>query len=245
MTFLHKTALASALVASLTTVQAADTPPSSFSFSGNVALTSDYVFRGMTQTDEESAIQGGFDVEHNSGLSAGIWGSNVKFLEDHTVDPHDRADHEIDLYIGFSNELDNGFSYGITALYFMYPGAHKDLNYDFAEFNFSTGYKLPIGTTFGLSYDYSPEFFGEAGEAHHALFNIGHSLDNGWGFSVYIARQIIEINENYSDNYTYYGVSISYSINDFELAVNVSDTDLEASEGFADERVFVTISKSF
>ena len=48
-----------------------------FSFSGNVGLYSDYIFRGYTQTQNEPAIQGGFDVEHSSGLYAGTWASNV------------------------------------------------------------------------------------------------------------------------------------------------------------------------
>ena len=48
-----------------------------FSFSANVGLYTDYIFRGYTQTGNEPAIQGGFDVEHSSGLYAGTWASNV------------------------------------------------------------------------------------------------------------------------------------------------------------------------
>ena len=48
-----------------------------FSFSANVGLYTDYIFRGYTQTQNEPAIQGGFDVEHSSGLYAGTWASNV------------------------------------------------------------------------------------------------------------------------------------------------------------------------
>ncbi len=237
MKFTHKTALITALFTILPTVQAAP-----LEVSANVALTSNYIFRGLVQTDEGPAIQGGFDVSHDSGLSAGIWGSNVKFLEDASVDPHDRADHEIDLYIGFSNELNNGFSYGIQGTYFLYPGADSNLNYDFAEVNISLGYSLPMGTEFGLSYDYSPEFFGESGEAHNYTFNIGQSLNNGLGFGVYVGQQTIDINANYGvDDYIYYGASVSYGISDFELSLNISDTDLDN----ADEQVFFMLSKSF
>ena len=59
-------------LASLTTAASAE-------FSGNVALTTDYVWRGVSQTDEGPAVQGGFDYEHESGFSAGVWGSNVDF----------------------------------------------------------------------------------------------------------------------------------------------------------------------
>ena len=46
-------------------------------FSANVALTSDYIFRGISQNESDPAIQGGFDVAHTSGIYAGVWGSNV------------------------------------------------------------------------------------------------------------------------------------------------------------------------
>ncbi|MCB1710405.1 MAG: TorF family putative porin, partial [Halioglobus sp.] len=50
-----------------------------FEISGNVALTSDYRFRGISQSDESAAIQGGFDVEFSPGFYVGTWGSSVDF----------------------------------------------------------------------------------------------------------------------------------------------------------------------
>jgi len=237
------------LLASLPTAQAA-TEIGDFEFSANVALTSDYVFRGFTQTDEGWAIQGGFDINHGSGFSVGVWGSNVKFLENDTVAPEDRADIEIDLYVGYGNELDSGFSYDLSALYYLYPGAGSDLNYDYSEFHLAMGYSLPVGTEFGLSYDYAPKWSGETGKAHAYAFNIGHSLSNGLGFGAYVGQQIFDENDKVElDDYVYYGASISYGVADFELSLNFSDTDLDNAEGFADERaderVFFMVSKSF
>ena len=64
--------------------------PSFAAVSANVAFTSDYVWRGMTQSDGP-AIQGGFDYEADGGFYAGIWGSNVNF--------NDGAGSELDLYL--------------------------------------------------------------------------------------------------------------------------------------------------
>ena len=69
-----KIAVAFLAAASSITAQAADTP-SAFTTTGNVAFTSDYVFRGISQTGGHTALQGGFDVAHTSGLSAGVWAS--------------------------------------------------------------------------------------------------------------------------------------------------------------------------
>jgi len=236
---------ASVFLASLPTVLQAAAEIGEFELGANVALTSDYVFRGFTQTDEGWALQGGFDLNHGSGFYLGTWGSNVKYLEDDTVNPEDRADIEIDVYVGYSKELDGGFSYDLSALQYMYPGAGSDLNYDYSEFNLGVGYSLPAGMEFGLSYNYSPEWFGKNGKAHHYAFNIGHSLSNGLGFGAFVAKQTFDENDKAGDDYVYYGASISYGVADFELSLNFSNTDLDNVEDVADERVFFMMSRSF
>ena len=70
--------------------------PSFASVSANVTFASDYVWRGMTQSDGP-AIQGGFDYAADSGFYAGIWGSNVNF--------NDGAGSELDYYFGYSTEM--------------------------------------------------------------------------------------------------------------------------------------------
>ena len=122
----RKTILAGTLLVALPIANAAEGP---FEYSANVALTSDYVWRGYTQTDEGFATQGGFDINHETGIYVGTWGSNVKFLEDNTVEPSDRADVELDLYLGYGGELDHGVSYDVQVTRYMYPGSGSDLNY--------------------------------------------------------------------------------------------------------------------
>ena len=81
-------------------------------YSANVTLTSDYSFRGYSQTLRDPAIQGGFDVAFDSGFSVGTWASNVNFGE---------TSMEWDLYVGWSKELREGVSLDVTAIYFDYP----------------------------------------------------------------------------------------------------------------------------
>ena len=105
-------------------------------FESNVAIANDYVWRGMTQTSEEPAISGGFDIAGESGLYFGTWASNVEF--------GDGAALELDWYVGYANELDNGLSYDIGYLAFTYPGEDS---LDFEEIYFGLGYSY-----FGLTY---------------------------------------------------------------------------------------------
>jgi uncharacterized protein (TIGR02001 family) len=70
--------------------------PSAFTTSGNLSLTSDYVFRGVSQSEGQLAVQGGFDVAHKSGLSAGVWASSVSSA---------KGSLEVDLYANYGFKL--------------------------------------------------------------------------------------------------------------------------------------------
>lgn len=239
-------------------VQAAEI--GSFDVSGNMTLASDYVFRGKSQTDGGFAIQGGLDFEHkNSGFIFGTWASNVKFLEANTVIPNDRADIEVDLYIGYGDNLDqylDGLSYTAKVNRYTYPGAASSLSYDATEYSLNLSYttkkdtdfgleQLPYliseGVTFDLLYDFSPDFSG-AGKSHHFGLNVNYTFANGLGVGGDIGQQLIE-NDN---DYLYYGAKVSYPIAGFDASVAYSDTTLDnAEQANADARLVFALSKNF
>lgn len=116
-------------------------------FSGNVGFVSDYVFRGITQSDENPALQGGFDYEHDMGVYLGVWGSSVDFND------NSEASFEVDFYGGYRGEVD-GFSYDLGAIYYVYPGADSALDYDYYELMASLGYDFEVASA-GASVNYS------------------------------------------------------------------------------------------
>ena len=81
---------------------------------GNITLTSDYVFRGVSQTDENPAVQGGFDISGDL-LYAGVWGSNAN------ANYGDGASAEFDFYVGLTKDL-GSMSLDIGAVHYDYPG---------------------------------------------------------------------------------------------------------------------------
>jgi len=235
-------------------VQAAEL--GSFDITGNMTLASDYVFRGKSQTDEGFAVQGGVDFAHkNSGFILGTWASNVKLLEDKTVIPNDRADIEIDFYVGYGDNLDqylDGLSYTIKANRYTYPGAASSLNYDTTEYSLNLSYttkkdtdfgleQLPYliseGVTFNLLYDFSPEFSG-AGTSHHYGLNVNYTFANGLGVGGDIGQQLIEDNNKAGDDYLYYGAKVSYAIAGFDASVAYSDAE-------TDQLIVFALSKNF
>src|SRR5690606_35011879 len=87
--------------------------PSMADVTANVSITNNYIWRGLTQTMNDPAIQGGIDYSHESGFYAGTWVSNAGYVAE------DAFNYEHDLYFGFAGETD-AFSYDVGYLYYNY-----------------------------------------------------------------------------------------------------------------------------
>ena len=138
---MHKSLITTAVLGALAApsfVFAADAAPASdFTAAYNVGLFSQYIFRGLTQTNNKPALQGGFDVNHKSGLYIGGWASNVSWLRDNAneaVGPvyQSGGSLEIDLYGGFKTDV-KGVGIDVGALQYYYPGALNKAVYDKAN----------------------------------------------------------------------------------------------------------------
>src|SRR6185436_12220424 len=98
-------------------------PPEPFTFTGNFGIYSQYVFRGLTQTDRKPAFQGGFDVAHTSGFYAGTWGSNISWLHDAGVVSHGGS-LEWDFYGGYKQTFADDWGIDAGVLQYYYPGSY-------------------------------------------------------------------------------------------------------------------------
>ncbi|MCW5550481.1 MAG: TorF family putative porin [Burkholderiales bacterium] len=116
-----KTIVASLVASALAVPAAASAADSPHELTGNVTIASQYIFRGLTQTDKEPTLQGGFDYSHASGLYLGTWMSNVSWLRDFGAYT-DGASLEMDFYGGFKGEFGSGFGYDVGLLQYYYPG---------------------------------------------------------------------------------------------------------------------------
>ena len=112
------------LVATPAFAQEESTSP--ITVSGSVGLVSDYRFRGVSQTDEEMAIQGGITATHESGSYAGTWASNLSGWG-----TFGGANMELDLFAGYAIPVASGTTLDVGLTWYMYPGGFSDT--DFAE----------------------------------------------------------------------------------------------------------------
>ena len=116
---MRKSYLIGGAALALATVGAAN---AEVSLSGNVALTNDYMWRGVTQSSEDIAIQGGFDLELDTGFYAGTWASSIA----------GDADVEVDLYAGYAGAFAEGYGFDVGVIQYFYP-SDGDADLDFLE----------------------------------------------------------------------------------------------------------------
>lgn len=119
---MKKSLIALAVAGAISVPAIAQEAASPHTFSANVNLASDYIFRGVSQTDHQAAIQGGFDYSHSSGFYAGVWGSNVSWVDSAYKDDNSM---ELDFYAGYAGSFAEDFTYDLGALYYYYPGKTK------------------------------------------------------------------------------------------------------------------------
>ncbi len=190
---------------------------SSAQISGNVALTSDYVWRGVSQNLEDPAIQGGFDYAHDSGFYAGLWGSSVDFEGPEST--------EVDFYAGWSKEFENGLGVDVGVLEYTYFGGDNASDINFTEVYAGISY-----AGFGLTF-----YAGDEGDDNIEL-TYGYDFKSG-----------VSLGATYGDfdTYTYFQAGISGEVGGIGLDLSFWDTDdLDGLEE-ADSRVVFTISKEF
>jgi uncharacterized protein (TIGR02001 family) len=122
-------------------------------YSSNVAVVSQYVFRGLAQTNERPALQGGFDYSHASGAYLGTWFSNVNWVAD--VIPEASASLEADFYAGYRKSWQNGIRGDVGYLRYQYPGSYPVLPLGTVKPHSDEAYAAVGWKWFNLKYSHS------------------------------------------------------------------------------------------
>lgn len=213
-------------------------------FSANVGFTTNYIFRGETQTNDNPAIQGSFDWSYGS-VYLGVWGSNVDFQSGDSV--------EIDYYGGFAGEIDS-FAYDLGVFYYTYPGADDDgFEFDYIEFipSINYTYNSPWGPSIYAQLGYSPDYFGEEGTGIDIEGGLSFTFGN-FGVDATIGNQWVDGDNSGNDiEWLYYNIGVTTSAIGFDLdlrfhAARENAIDWLANDDFPnDEFVTFSINRSF
>ena len=234
-----KFAVLGALMLPLSAITVAEENKSAFSVSGNVGLYSDYIFRGYTQTKNDPALQGGFDIEHESGAYAGVWASNVnwttegEYMDDNSM--------EIDGYFGFAGSLgETGIGYDVGILKFYYPGENTfsgagGADTDATEFYAGVSKDIGIvsaGLTWYRVISDDAWGFADAKGSNYLTLDVDVPVgETPLTASVHVGRQTFDGAGNDPYDYTDWKVNLEYALNDtFALGGFYTDTNQSTSD---------------
>jgi uncharacterized protein (TIGR02001 family) len=200
----------------------------------NVGVTSDYVFRGVSQTQEDPALQGGVDLSYGIGY-AGVWASNVDFGAN---DPKT----EIDFYAGVKPTVgDTSLDFGV-----LYYGYSKDKGltpgrYSYVELKAAASRTFGPATL-GAAVYYSPEYPGNGGDATYFEANAAMPVAEKLTLSGAVGHQSIK---NYKD-YNTWNVGVAYALTDkLSADLRYHDTDEHSLGKIYDSRLVVSLKAAF
>ncbi len=230
--------------------------------SGNITLASDYVFRGVSQTNQDPALQGG--IEHTfeskaagSGVYAGAWGSNISWLSDAstTLAPISSS-LELDIYGGYRGKFNDAVSFDVGALYYWYPGDYPN------GFNSADTLEVYAGVTvaasekvsLGAKYSYATtDLFGYSNSdgSGYLDLNANVAVTDGWSIGAHAGKQWIEGNSAFE--YTDWKLGVTKSFDKgFSVGLAYSDTDANSAlytnafgNRIAGSALVLSVAKSF
>lgn len=211
-------------------------------WSGNAALTSDYVFRGISQSAENPALQGGFDYT-NVQFYAGAWASSIDFGTN-ASGTRSAADLELDVYAGVKPTI-GPVSLDLGVIGYLYPGSTDDFgNYDYWEGYAKASVAPTERTTLGVATYYSPDFTNESGNAWYVEANGAAALSDALSVSGAIGHQTVDTAIFAGeDSYTTWNAGATYTTHGFAFDVRYVGTDLD-NLPIANDRVVLTIKRA-
>ena len=221
-------------------------PEPEFTFTGNLGIFSDYRFRGISQTFDAPAIQGGIDYSHASGFYVGTWASNVSgnIYTDGSI--------EMDVYGGFKFPL-GPVTLDVGALQYLYPGAETGgVKYDTLEAYLGAGWKW-----FTLKYSVTlDDYFGLTDSDGSGYLDLSASFELMPKLTL-VAHVGSQEVKNYSNlDYVDYKLGVTYDLGGWLLGLAYIDTDADEAtfsltnnagetKDLAEGTVVFSVSKSF
>ena len=217
--------------------------------SGNLGLTSDYRFRGISQSQNAPAVQGGVDYAHSSGFYVGNWNSSVS-SQMYT----NGSGVESDLYAGFKKDIYKGITIDVGSYNYFYPRAtnNTSTNFDTNELFVGLGYG-PVSVKYSQSLS---NYFGTANSKNSQYYQADVVQPIGkTKVSLLAHAGRTEVNNSSTLNYSDYNVGLGYDLQGWQLAVKYyTNTDtsstfrtantINSQQLYKDATVF-SVSKSF
>ncbi len=213
---------------------------SDWTFQGNVTGVSDYVFRGISLSDQNPAVQPSFTVSHSSGFYGNVWGSS----NDDFNNPGDGINKEVDYTLGWSRDVAKDANIDLHAVRYTYPGSNPGFGIDYNEYFVKATFFKNYFAMFSYANDY-------ANSGHSATYyQIGGSWGLGeTGITVNATAGYSDLNNVVHDSYYNYLVGLGRNFGPINLNLSFIDTSSFGANlgnpALADSRLVLTASWNF
>jgi uncharacterized protein (TIGR02001 family) len=218
-------------------------------FSANVLMATEYLYRGISQSNEDPALQGGFDYSHETiGFYVGFWASSIEFNAQTT----NTASIETNFYGGFAGEFSNGVSWDVGGLYYYYPDSNEDTvgDFNFVEVYGNLGYTFEASwdPTVDIGFAYSPDFFGEDDDGIYVHGRISFALPSNIGVYSMIGYQDVNGDKTSGPagfDYVHYAVGATYDFGILTFDGSWNDANDDCGVGDICEAFVFSVSSSW
>lgn len=198
-------------------VRAEDAPSTTF----NVGLTSDYRYRGVSQSRLKPALQGGLDFSHPSGLYLGAWASTIKWIKDFGGD----ASVEVDLYGGYKGEIAKDFTYDVGLLAYVYPSNKLSPSANTTEIYGAITYGP---ATLKYSHALTNTFANpDSKNSNYLDLSASFEVSDGWMLTPHIGHQRISGPASGPGSYTDYALTLSKDFKGLVPSLAIIGTDAD------------------
>lgn len=203
-------------------------PASEHAVTANVGFTTDYIFRGITQTSHNPAVQGGIDYAHSSGFYAGVWGSNVSWIADSGAVATGSVTMELDTYLGFKKTFAEDFNYDVGFVRYNYLGKYTPAagfaKADTDEIYGALGYKwLTAKYSYGLG-----QFLTVPGAkgTNYVELNASYPIaDSGFTVAAHVGKQTFKPSAASIYTYTDYKLAVTKDISGYVVGLAYTSTN--------------------
>ncbi|WP_158881028.1 TorF family putative porin [Rhodanobacter sp. L36] len=210
-----------------TPCQADDAPASKVI--GSVSIVNDYLFRGLSQTNQKPAVQPGIEYDHASGWYVGAWGSNVSWLSDvSTSEVPVSSSVELDFYTGYRGSFNADWSYDVGLYEYYYPGSYPagfTRPYT-TEAYASLGFK---GITLKYSHAFSNLFgFADSKNSDYLDLSYNYEFSPSWTLNAHVGHQDVSNNPGFAYYDWKLGVTKAFA-SGYSIALGYYDTNAARS----------------
>jgi uncharacterized protein (TIGR02001 family) len=206
-------------------------------WNGSLALTSDYVQQGLSQTRGGPAIQGGLRAQLDEKWAVGTWASTI----DRYAGPGAKA--EIDVYATRAWRLTPEWVGTLTATHYFYPNDARFARYDYDEVAASIGYRSTLFATVAWSPNYSEKSYWSVASERSAIsyeLSANQPLLGGWSGNVGVGYR--DLSELFDEEYWYGHAGLMYSAQRLAVHLTYTYVDETARQLFGHERAAIAWS---